>query len=100
MNPVNGSIEFDVDANGSVTGKYTGTTPNNNSKADLAGTLDCSTLELTMNVENGTYQLLGTVRFSGSMPGTYSPETRAFSGTWSLADTSGSNSGTGTWTAQ
>ncbi len=103
MNPVNGNIEFNVDANGSVTGKYTGTTPNNNSKADLVGTLDCSTLHLTMNVENGTYTqlLVGMVKFSGTMPGTYSPDTRSFTGTWSLSDTSGSNnSGTGTWAAQ
>ena len=99
MNPVGGNIEFTVDASGSVTGTYTGTNPNNSSTADLVGTLDCSTFELTMNVENGTYQLLGTVRFSGTMPGKYSPDTRAFSGTWSLSDTN-SQSGKGTWTAQ
>lgn len=99
MNPVNGTIEFAVDASGSVTGKYSGTNPNNNSKADLTGTLDCFTFELSMDVKNGTYQLLGTVRFSGTMPGSYSPETRSFSGTWSLSDTN-SQSGTGTWAAQ
>jgi len=99
MNQVAGNIEFTVDANGSVTGSYSGTDPNNGSTADLVGTLDCSTFELTMNVENGTYQFLGTVRFSGTMPGRYSPETRAFSGSWSISDTS-SQSGKGTWTAE
>lgn len=99
MNPVNGDIEFTIDANGSVTGKYTGRNPNNSSKADLVGTLDCTTFALSMTVENGTYQLLGTVRFSGTMPGKYSPETRSFTGTWSLSDTN-SQTGTGTWTAQ
>jgi hypothetical protein len=96
---VNGTVEFTVGANGSVSGKYAGTNPNNNSKADLVGTLDCFTFELSMDVKNGTYQLLGTVRFSGTMPGKYSPETRSFSGTWSLSDTN-SQSGSGTWAAQ
>jgi hypothetical protein len=101
MNQVGGDIEFTIDANGSVTGTYSGKNPNNNSKADLVGTLDCSTSELTMNVENGTYPgVLGTtVQFSGTMPGKYSPDTRSFSGTWSLSDTN-SQSGKGTWTAQ
>jgi hypothetical protein len=99
MNPVSGDIEFTIDSSGSVTGTYTGRNPNNNSKADLVGTLDCSTFELSMNVENGTYQLLGMVRFSGTMPGKYSPETRSFTGTWSLSDAN-SQSGKGTWTAQ
>jgi hypothetical protein len=98
-NQVSGSVEFSVDANESVTGTYTGTTPSNGSQADLVGTFDCSTFELAMNVENGTYQLLGTVRFSGTMPGRYSPDTRSFSGTWSISDTS-SLTGKGTWTAQ
>jgi hypothetical protein len=99
MNQVSGNIEFTVDASGSVSGTYTGTVPNNGSNADLAGSLDCSTFELTMNVVNGTYQFLGTVRFSGTMPGKYSPDTRAFSGTWSISDTA-SQSGNGTWTAE
>lgn len=99
MQQVSGNIEFTVDPSGSVTGTYTGTSPNNGAKADLVGTVDCATHELTMNVENGTYVLLGTVKFSGTMPGTYSPETHTWSGTWSLTDSS-SQSGKGTWTAQ
>jgi hypothetical protein len=101
MNQVGGNVEFSVDPNGTVTGNYSGTNPNNGAKADLVGTLDCSTGVLTMRVENGTYPGLigGNVRFSGTMPGQYSADNRSFSGTWMISDTS-SQSGSGTWTAQ
>lgn len=96
---VSGNIEFSVDANGGVSGTYMSKTPNTSSKADLSGTLDCSTFALTMSVENGTYPgLIGNVHFSGTMPGTYSPDSKSFSGTWNLSDDN-SQSGTGTWSA-
>ena len=96
---VKGNIDFTMDASGNVTGRYMGTTPNNGSKADLNGTFDCTTLALSMRVENGTYPgIIGNVHFTGTMPGTYSSETRSFSGTWNISDDN-SQSGSGTWTA-
>jgi hypothetical protein len=97
---VSGTIEFSVDANGSVSGTYASTNPNTSSKADLTGNVDCTTFLLTMRVENGTYPgIIGNVKFSGTMPGTYSPDSHSWSGTWKLSDNN-SQSGSGTWTAQ
>lgn len=97
---VDGTIDFTVDVNGAVTGTYAGTTPNNGSKADLNGTVDCTTSALTMRVENGTYPgLLSTVHFTGTMPGTYSPESQSWTGTWQISDDN-SQSGNGTWSAR
>lgn len=99
MQQVNGTIEFTVDANGGVMGKYQSVVPDSNSKADLVGNVNCSTLELPMRVENGTYPgLIGDVKFSGTMPGTFSSSSRSWSGTWMLSDNN-SRSGSGTWTA-
>jgi hypothetical protein len=97
---VDGTIDFSVDSSGNVTGHYSGKTPNTNSKADLTGRVDCTTLVLDMRVENGTYPgVLGTtVKFSGTMPGSYAADTHSWSGTWNISDNN-SSSGSGTWTA-
>lgn len=100
---VKASIAFTVDAAGTITGTYTGVSPNTSS-AVLSGTMDCSTLAVTIAIENGTYpgslfppSAGGT--FTGTLTGDYASNASAFSGQWTIQEGKPAYGGQGTWTA-
>jgi hypothetical protein len=95
---VGATITFSVTATGVVTGTYTGPS---SATATLAGAVDCSTLALSLTIENGTY-LVGfrPVNFTGTIGATYSRTTTTFvDGTWTMSEpSSAADGGSGTWT--
>jgi hypothetical protein len=98
---VGSTVTFDVTKTGEVIGTYSGPS---SATATLSGTMDCKTLTLSVQIENGTYSLSpypGTVSFSGTLTGTYDNATGRFvNGTWTLKETSAADGGTGPWTQQ
>ena len=99
---VGATIDFSVDSSGPVTGSYKGP---NGAAATLSGTLDCSTGELSVNIQSGSYSLSplpGTASFDGTISGRYSRDSSAFvDGTWTIEEPGSSlNGGTGTWVQQ
>lgn len=100
---VKAAIAFTVDAGGAITGTYTGASTNTSS-AVLSGTMNCSTLSVTIAIENGTYpgalfppSAGGT--FTGTMTGDYASNAMTFSGQWTIQEGKPAYGGQGTWTA-
>ena len=94
-------VEFTVSNDGAVQGKLTATS-NTTGKAELNGKLDCTTGNLEINILNGSYSdVLGTVRYTGTMTATYRAEARSFpNGHWTATETSNPNyGGEGSWSA-
>jgi hypothetical protein len=72
--------------------------------ADLSGRLDCTTLELTSQAENGVYGLgvpvvIPTGIVEGTLEGTLDLQAQQLSGTWMLSAGDGVGTCIGPWTA-
>ena len=96
---VGATIDFTVTREGTVTGTFAGP---GGAKATVAGSMNCSTNELTSKIEDGSYNLvIVPVRFSGTFDGTYDSSGNSFEGMWAMTESSGASSGgTGPWTTR
>ncbi len=97
-----GTVEFTVDASGNVTGEFRGTSPSS-SQADIVGTMNCATGMLSANLVDGSYRVSlpfpVTVRFTGTLNGTFDPGSNSFSGDWTVVESNAAYGGQGSWSA-
>ena len=92
-------LEFTVGIDGATQGRYTATS-NDTGRAELEGKLDCATGKLALDIVGSYGDILGTVSYTGTMTGTYRPETRSFlDGQWKITESNMSYGGQGTWSA-
>jgi hypothetical protein len=95
---VTGTFTLSVTGDGRVTGNWSGASL---ATAPIVGRMNCSTGELSAEMQNGTYRVFTTVyRFTGTLTGTFTESSGSFAGNWTITESNPPYGGSGTFTAQ